>query len=56
LGHLDAGIDVFENPTRPLSAAELKVKSMLQALRSELKGHEERLARLDGSRPPRDIL
>ncbi|HVU17845.1 MAG TPA: hypothetical protein VHD32_13040 [Candidatus Didemnitutus sp.] len=55
LGHLDASIDVFENPARPLSAPELKMKSMLQTLRGELKQHEVRLARVDGSRPPRDI-
>jgi hypothetical protein len=54
IGHLEASVDVFENPARPLSATELKVKSMLQALRSELKEHEQRLARVDGSRAPRE--
>lgn len=55
LGHLEASIDVFENPARPLSAPELKMKSLLQTLRSELKEHEGRLARSNGSRPPMEM-
>jgi hypothetical protein len=44
LGHLEDSMAVFERKKMVLSASELRVKSLLSALRNEMRQHRAELA------------